>query len=321
MIRQGWVALAGALACALVAGCSEGGGAGSDGEVLGEFNARPSVSASRGREAAPAPAALMMAEPGMVPDDSVSPAPVEAGQPVSYLAYRYDYSVRLPGEGLADLHGAHVAACEAAGLNQCQVIHASTQNAGTENARAHLRLRAAPAWIARFREGLSAELEGAGGTVISEETGVEDLTTQIVDGEARLRARIALRDRLQTMLEQSEARLEELIQVERELARVQSDIEARESLIAALRLRVSMSELSVSYQPQLTPASASNFDPVREAIDSMSRTFAESLGALITFLAGLAPWLVLIIPGAWLIQRWVRKGLERRRARKAAPAG
>ncbi|WBQ09935.1 DUF4349 domain-containing protein [Hyphomonadaceae bacterium ML37] len=320
MTRIVWTALAGVMAGALLAGCSEGGGAGSDRQVIGEFDARSSVTTAGARMAA-APPPPAMAEQAMESGGGASQAPAEAGDPESYLAYRYDYSVRLPGEGLAGLHGAHVATCEAAGLGQCQVVHASTQNAGTENARANLRLRAAPAWIARFREGLAAELEGAGGTVISEQTGVEDLTTQIVDGEARLRARIALRDRLQAMLEQREARLEELIQVERELARVQSDIEARESVIAALRLRVSMSELSVAYHPQLTPASASNFEPVSEAIESMSRTFAESVAALISFLAALLPWLVLIIPGAWLIRRWVRKGLERRRARRAGETG
>ncbi|WBQ12815.1 DUF4349 domain-containing protein [Hyphomonadaceae bacterium BL14] len=317
MIRCRLGGLAGVLACAMLAGCGADGGP-EPGQAGYPQSDTVSVAGSRMAAAPPPPA---MTEQAMDPGAGASQAPAEAGEPVSYLAYRYDYSVRLPGEGLAALHGAHVAACEAAGLNQCQVIHASTQNAGTENARAHLRLRAAPAWIARFREGLAAELEGAGGTVISEQTGVEDLTTQIVDGEARLRARIALRDRLQAMLEQREARLEELIQVERELARVQADIESRESVIAALRLRVSMSELSVNYQPQLTPASASNFEPVSEAIESMSRVFAESLATMIGFLAGLLPWLVLIIPGAWLIRRWVRKGLERRRARKAAPAG
>lgn len=317
MTRIVWTALAGAAVLGLAAGC------GAPDRSEGDYAASEPVTATGARMAA-APPPAMMAESARGRDAMAEPAPeagADPGEPVSYLAYRYDYSVRLPGEGLADLHGAHVAACEAAGLNQCQVIHASTQNAGTENARANLRLRAAPAWIARFREGLAAELQGAGGTVISEQTGVEDLTTQIVDGEARLRARIALRDRLQAMLEQREARLEELIQVERELARVQADIESRESLIAALRLRVSMSELSVTYHPQLTPASASNFDPVRDAIDSMSRVFAESLATMIGFLAGLLPWLVLIIPGAWLIRRWVRKGLERRRARKAVPAG
>ncbi|KAA5803611.1 DUF4349 domain-containing protein [Alkalicaulis satelles] len=308
------MALAGVLAIGLLAGCD---GAEERHEV--NYADSEAVTASGARMAS-APPPPMMAESAGRSSDASAPEPAP-GEPAAYLAYRYDYTVRLPGAALADLHGAHVAACEAAGLNQCQVVHASTQNAGTENARANLRLRAAPAWIAGFREGLAGELESAGGSVISEQTGVEDLTTQIVDGEARLRARVALRDRLQAMLEQREARLEELIQVERELARVQADIESRESVIAALRLRVSMSELGVSYQPQLTPVSRSNFDPVSEAIESMSRTFAESLGALISFLAGLLPWLVLIIPGAWLIRRWVRKGLERRRARKAGETG
>lgn len=55
MIRQGWVVLAGGLACALVAGCSEGGGAGSDGADYAVSESVMANGSARGRAAPPAP--------------------------------------------------------------------------------------------------------------------------------------------------------------------------------------------------------------------------------------------------------------------------
>jgi len=300
--------IAGAAILALLAGCSEEHFS----PEAGYADNGESVTVTGARMASPAPPPPAMdAEPAQA-------SPDQAGQAASYLAYRYSYAVRLPGERLGALHGAHAAACEAAGAARCQIIDSQVRDEGTDRARASLHLRAAPDWVASFREGLAGELDAAGGSIASEQTSVEDLTTRIVDGEARLRARLALRDRLQELLETREADLGDLIQVERELARVQGDIESRESTLAALRQRVTMSELSLSYQPAITPASRSNFAPVAEAFERMGYAFADSLGALILFLAAVLPWLIIIIPGGWLIQRWIRKGVEKRRAKKTA---
>ncbi|MEO1039354.1 MAG: DUF4349 domain-containing protein [Pseudomonadota bacterium] len=233
------------------------------------------------------------------------------------LAYSHSLSLRLPGQALGALYQSHVEACEAAGLDVCQIVNANLSNAASDRASANLALRAAPGWIAIFKTGLSGELEAADGSVIHDQTRVEDLTTQIVDGEARLRARIALRDRLQTLLETREADLDDLVAVERELARVQGEIESRESVIAALRQRVQMSQLWIDYQPAITPATRSNFAPISDAISNMGRVFAEAFGALILFLAAILPWTVIGLPLLWLLGRWIGRVIARRREAKA----
>ncbi|TGY88360.1 DUF4349 domain-containing protein [Marinicauda algicola] len=239
-------------------------------------------------------------------------APAEA-----YLAYSHSLSLRLPAGELTALYQAHVSACQAAGLARCQIVHAQLNEPGSDRPSAWLALRAEPGWIGTFRNGLESELGAAGGEIVSEQTSVEDLTTQIVDGEARLRARLALRDRLQDMLETREGDLEDILAVERELADVQSDIEARESVLAALRQRVTFSQLNLNYQAAVSPAASSNFEPIARAFEDMTRVFAEAVGALILFLAAALPWLVVGVPAVWLLARWLGRILARRKAAKA----
>ena len=269
------------------------------------------VSGSRLSSAAPEPTTESVDAPR---GDSGQAAPADAA-PVegALLAYRHALGLRLPGAALGGLYEAHLSACEAAGLATCQIVNANLNNAGTDRASAALRLRATPAWIAALKSGLEAELDAADGAVVRDQTSVEDLTTQIVDGQARLRARVALRDRLQALLETREADLDELIQVERELARIQGEIESRQSVIAALRQRVAMSQLWIEYQPAITPATRSNFAPIADALADMGRVFAAAVRALILFLAAALPWLIVGLPILWLLTRWLGRVLARRR--------
>lgn len=249
---------------------------------------------------------------GSSPGDLPADAPVDA-----YLAYSHSLSVRLPAGELTPLYQAHVSACQAAGLARCQIVHAQLNEPGSDRPSAWLALRAEPGWIETFRGELESELDAARGEIVSEQTSVEDLTTQIVDGEARLRARLTLRDRLQTLLETREGDLEDLLAVERELANIQSDIEARESVLAALRQRVTFSQLNLNYQAAVSPAASSNFEPIARAVEDMTRVFAEAVGALILFLAAALPWLVIGVPVVWLLVRWISRAWARRKRAKA----
>jgi len=75
--------------------------------------------------------------------------------------------------------------------------------------------------------------------------GAEDVTDAIVDAEGRLASLQASRDRLRTLLDRAAA-VPDVITVERELARVQGDIESLQRRITALRGQVAMSELTVT---------------------------------------------------------------------------
>lgn len=262
--------------------------------------------------------AQMRAAPQSAPAPPSSPDPdaeTESAQGL-YLAYAYNYALRLPAPALPDLHARHAALCAEAGPQTCRVISSRLSGRDGPSVSAVLDLRASPGWIARFRDGLGDELGEAGGAIVSEDARMEDLTTQIVDGEARLRARTALRDRLQGLLESGEANVQELIAVERELARVQADLESRQSVLAALRERVETSRLTVDYRVQVSPADQSNFAPIGEALDRFTRDFSVAVAAMIGFTARLLPWLVIILPAFWLLGLWLRGLFRRRRERR-----
>lgn len=71
-----------------------------------------------------------------------------------------------------------------------------------------------------------------------------DVTVETVDAEARLRNLIAVRDRLRGYLDRAE-NVAEIIEVERELARVQGEIDALEARLEFLRTQVEMAQISM----------------------------------------------------------------------------
>lgn len=102
---------------------------------------------------------------------------------------------------------------------------------------------------ARFDEALR-RLEGLG-DVLQRNVVAEDVTEEFLDLGVRIRNARAVRDRLEKLLERA-AKVEESIQLERELARVTSELERLEGRLKFLRDRVAFSTLTVSFQPRST---------------------------------------------------------------------
>jgi len=72
----------------------------------------------------------------------------------------------------------------------------------------------------------------------------EDVTRQTIDLEARLKSARELRDRLRALLAQAK-NVPEILEVERELARVQAEVESMEAFLQSLRQRVALSRIDL----------------------------------------------------------------------------
>lgn len=72
-----------------------------------------------------------------------------------------------------------------------------------------------------------------------------DVTDQYADLEARLRSTIALRDRLQQLLSRA-ATLDEVLNLEKQIARLQSEIDTLQARIDQLKTQVELASLTVS---------------------------------------------------------------------------
>lgn len=253
------------------------------------------------------------------PASAAASAPNSAATPIvaPSIAYAYRFGLELPADAVPTVMGRHEQACIAAGPAACQVIGSNSSRVGRDSVQASLEMRATPAYVARFRAALDGEAKGAGGRVAQQAVESEDLTRQLVDTEARMRAMETLRDRLQQLLATRSGTLEQLLQVERELARVQGELDATRSALAVMRTRVQTSRLDVTYSAagQLAPDSAAR--PVVDALNSASYAFMTSLGMLILFIASVLPVLLVGAPLIWLLWRW-RRSLRARKAAEAA---
>lgn len=241
--------------------------------------------------------------------------PVQPVDPVSYLAYAYAMNLEVPGDRLIGVMDAHTAACRSAGLRLCQLVDAKRDGDPLGALRGALSLRAEPEWLQRFMKGVERDALGAAGRVTAQSTTTEDLTRAIIDTEATLRAKRALRDRLQQLLATRPGSLSDLLSVERELARVQGEIDSTDSNLTAMRTRVSMSALTIEYASSSRAVASDTFEPLRLALVGFLGPVVASTAALVTVVGGLLPW---VLVGGLVL--WLTLVVRRRRASHAASA-
>ncbi len=250
-----------------------------------------------------------------------APEPPPPGQPnlppmtqqAAMIAYSYAMGLELPAGRVIGVRDGHVKACQSAGPARCQLLGTSSNAYGKDDVRAELTLRGEPKWLEGFRASVASDAAREG-RLASSSISSEDLTRQMVDTQATLRAQTTLRDRLTGLLAHHQGKLADLLDVERELARVQGEIDARTSELNVMRTRIAMSDLTISYTSEGVAISDQTADPTVRALNDFLGIVSYSFAGLIRFIAGVLPWLIILVPAGWSIRRWWR----RRQAAKAA---
>ena len=88
------------------------------------------------------------------------------------------------------------------------------------------------------------------GKVTSRSVSSQDVTNEAIDVEARLRTLTATRDRLRELLARSSA-VADVVAVERELARVQAELESLQGRLQHLRTEAALSELHLTLEQRI----------------------------------------------------------------------
>ena len=227
------------------------------------------------------------------------------------IAYSYTYKFEVPAAKLAQVEHAHQALCYRLGPARCQMVGATLEGrAGAYNAGT-LSLRVAPEIARTFEEQLSKAVGAADGSLIQSGITGEDLTRQVIDSEAGLKAKRTLRDRLQALLETRQGKLNDLVELEKSLSETQQELDTGTSELAELRGRIDMSKVEIAYEATL-PSTVEERRPIASALGSISDTLGGSVGLLINALAAFLPFAVVI---GGLIALW--RALRRRRRSRA----
>ncbi|HZG41975.1 MAG TPA: DUF4349 domain-containing protein [Longimicrobium sp.] len=156
----------------------------------------------------------------------------------------------------------------------------------------------------------------------------EDVGEEYADVTARVANARRLESRLLDLLDRRTGRLEEILNLEREVARVREEIERYEGRLRYLRTRASISTLTITlHEPNAVIGTPRGERPIRDAFGIAWRNFVGLIAGLIAATGLLIP-LAIVLYGAWRAWRWFRRReAERdaayresiRRARAAAP--
>lgn len=215
------------------------------------------------------------------------------------LAYRHTLQLDAPEGKVAEVHGAALAACQAASAEQCTVLESRISTGRA--ASASLRLRAKPAGIRKLIAALNQQAE-----VTDQSTQAEDLAGPLADGEKKLAMLTTYRDELEALRKRAAANdVDALIKVTRELAQVQSELEAAAGKQAYLVQRVETEILDIGIHADQHP---SFWRPVSLALSDFGGSLSQGISTAITGVAYLLPWGVVLGLVVWVARKlWRRR--------------
>lgn len=153
-------------------------------------------------------------------------------------------------------------------------------------------------------DGVLTELSRLG-TVSYRSSQTQDVTDTYVDTAARIKTMQAGVERVRALLARATA-LDQIVSVEAELTRRQAELEALQARLAALDKKVAESDVTVTlWTSGTTPPDDGN--DFLAALRGAWEAFLTSLTVIVTGVAAMLPWLVLVMLVVLVVRRFRRR--------------
>lgn len=151
------------------------------------------------------------------------------------------------------------------------------------------------------------------GKVRSETIAAQDVTKAYADLETRLAVKREAAARVRDILKTRTADLSDVLEAERELARLTEQIEQMEGERRYYDHLIALSTITVALEEPGPAVTASVFEPIGEALHDSAEVLARSIAGLVYVTVFLTPWLLVAV-ALWRVIRSVRA-----RARRTPP--
>jgi chemotaxis regulatin CheY-phosphate phosphatase CheZ len=218
-----------------------------------------------------------------------------------YIAYTHRYAIEAERARLRTVLDAHLARCKEI---DCVVLSQTFAEENDHNPpSAALSVRVARKDTAKFTDALKS----GDGRVVNQSSVAEDKTLQVVDIEARSANLTQLRDRLRKLMADPKAGIKEAVEIERQLAQTQGELDSMQSQRRVLAQQTERELFDIHYQSRRSAVERNIFEPVKDALLSFGGVFMRSVAGLISFVAASLVWIVLALVLWRVIRRWRRR--------------
>lgn len=254
-----------------------------------------------------ASAEMAVARSSMVAAPMAASAPLEKAAPPSTMvldranfngrriAETHNMEIETPHNGLQARYKADYAKCIALG---CEISYSNVQmeQGGQINARI------APEKLGEFLDFLA---DGPG-KILNHSVSADDQTMAYSDTKAQMDNLVALRNRLHSLLQsRSATNIKDILELERELNRVQTEIDSRTQRLRLIEQVTNMATVNLNYRVEYRPVQAQKYT-LANTWDMTVQRFLRAIDNMVQFVGGILPWLPVIFGGFWLAIRMVR---------------
>lgn len=304
--RRGAVLAAVSAMLVAVAGCSGGVSAGEDGA------AAPAVR-SEGQSAVSDAVGVMdgaeRAEADSAERAEGDTERIEIAREQREIIYTADMTVRVK-----DVPSAAEKAKRIVEASDGYLSREASGSYGDGDGSAELTFKVPPAAYPRVIARLGTEL----GVRESLHQSTEDVTEAVADVNSRVESAKAALKSLRSLLEKADT-IGEVLQVEREINKRETELESLQARQKALAAQVAMATLTLRLVgPAAPPSPAERPAGFLDGLAAGWSALAGTGRVALLVLGTLLPWLVVIVPLVWLIVRSARRF---RRGRTVSPAG
>jgi hypothetical protein len=223
-----------------------------------------------------------------------------AASPQRYIAETHKFEVIAPEKDLEKSVESLLAFCATI---QCEVVSSSvTTRAEDSTPSGSISLRVVPQDAGK----LFAQAEKLG-KIAQHTTEREDKTTAVVDSEGKIKNLTTFRDNLRSMLAKPSATVNDLVEIQQQLMETQSQLDSETAQRKLLANETEKTLVELSFRVPRNAGNSSNWSQIANAFRQSGQILADSTAAVITTVVAIIPWLILILPGLWLVRKMWRR--------------
>jgi len=235
---------------------------------------------------------------------SYAPTRAASAEPATdgrrYIAIRHKLEIETRE---ADLQKAWESANTFCLSIKCEVVSASfTDRTRTSTPSGYLSVRVAPEDLSKFLGSLDKS-----GRAVHHTTENEDKTATVIDVDAKIKNLAGFRDGLRAMLAKPPASIKDLLEVQRELARVQAELDSESTRRKVLSDETDKVSVEISFRHDGAGRAPGAFEPIAVAWRESMNVLGASVAALISMTFALIPWIVFLWVIFWLVRKVWRK--------------